>query len=552
MSQAIALYARVSSARQAQQSTIESQLSALRERVATDGHTLVASDEYVDNGYSGSILLRPGLERLHDRIAEGAVDVLYVLSPDRLARRHAHQVLLLEEFSARGIQVVVLQGRGGDNAEDQLLTQVQGVIAEYERAKIMERSRRGKLHKAKSGVVSVLSNAPYGYLYVKKSEHTAASYQIVLHQARVVRRIFEAVAREQMSLFSVATMLTKEAIPTARGQSSSRPVIWRAATLRQILSNPAYMGKAAFGKTTSIERPVPLRLIKGRAPVPKHAKSTARFRPQEEWITIDVPAIVSAEVFEAARAQLERNKVFAQRNRSPESHLLAGLTVCARCRYGYYGRFQGVKNRYRYYVCGSVYARMYGVADRCGNHGVRGELLETHVWESVCALLQDPSRVMVEWQRRAITKRSSSAEDTQLHEARRTVLSLEGAIQRLMDGYEAGAIELSDLTTRVQRTRARLAQANAELRALEKVLSDQREFHLVIGRVQEFARRVGAGLDALSWSERREIVRALISRIEIDDDDVTLVYRIPAALSQPGFESPAQLVDCDHGANTPK
>ena len=144
MTKSVALYARVSSERQAQQSTIDSQLVAVRERAVQDGFVVLPSDEYVDNGYSGSTLRRPALERLRDRIAEGSVDVVYVHNPDRLARRHAHQVLLLEEFSARGVRVVMLQGRNGESPEDQLLTQVQGVIAEYERTKIMERSRRGK------------------------------------------------------------------------------------------------------------------------------------------------------------------------------------------------------------------------------------------------------------------------------------------------------------------------------------------------------------------------------------------------------------------------
>jgi len=95
-------------------------------------------------GTADSTLRRPALERLRDRVAQGAVDTIYIHSPDRLARRHAHQVLLLEEFSRYGVHIVVMEGRSGDSAEDQLLLQVQGVIAEYERAKIMERSRRGQ------------------------------------------------------------------------------------------------------------------------------------------------------------------------------------------------------------------------------------------------------------------------------------------------------------------------------------------------------------------------------------------------------------------------
>src|SRR5215217_7625849 len=125
----VALYARVSSERQAQQATIDSQVAALQARVAADGHHVLPTDLYADDGCSGATLARPALERLRDRIAEGAIDVLYVHSPDRLARRYAYQVLLLEEFSAHGVSVVFLQGASGANAEDTLLVQVQGMIA---------------------------------------------------------------------------------------------------------------------------------------------------------------------------------------------------------------------------------------------------------------------------------------------------------------------------------------------------------------------------------------------------------------------------------------
>ena len=168
----IALYARVSSEQQAQQATIDSQICALRERAAADGHLVLPSDLYVDNGYSGTTLIRPALERLRDRIAERTVDIVYVSNPDRLARRYAYQVLLLEELARAGVEVCFAKEpeRGG-TPEDELLRQFQGMIAEYERAQIAERTRRGKLHRARGGSQAVMSGAPYGYRYVKKSEH---------------------------------------------------------------------------------------------------------------------------------------------------------------------------------------------------------------------------------------------------------------------------------------------------------------------------------------------------------------------------------------------
>jgi site-specific DNA recombinase len=145
----VALYARVSSDRQAKAATIDSQVVALTERICEDGHRLEEEFCFLDDGYSGSTLLRPGLEQLRDVAYVGAIDVLYVHSPDRLARKYAYQVLLIDELKKAGIQVVFLNHALGDSPEDELLLQVQGVVAEYERAKILERGRRGKRHAAR-------------------------------------------------------------------------------------------------------------------------------------------------------------------------------------------------------------------------------------------------------------------------------------------------------------------------------------------------------------------------------------------------------------------
>jgi site-specific DNA recombinase len=157
-----AIYARVSSEQQAEAKTIASQLAALHARVAADGFALPPEHQFIDDGYSGATLVRPALERLRDLVAAGGLDRLYVHAPDRLARKYAYQVLLLEEFQRAGVVVVFLNRAVGQTPEDDLLVQVQGVVAEYERAKILERSRRGKRHAAQSGAVSVLSGAPYG------------------------------------------------------------------------------------------------------------------------------------------------------------------------------------------------------------------------------------------------------------------------------------------------------------------------------------------------------------------------------------------------------
>src|SRR5512144_2256952 len=245
-----AIYARVSSERQREEGTIHSQLGGLRELAAERG-LLVADDlVFADEGFSGATLVRPALERLRDRAAEGAFEVLLCHAPDRLARRYAYQVLLLEELARAGVEVVF--ARGGERSgspEDELLRQFQGIIAEYERAQIRERTRRGKLHRARTGSQAVMSGAPYGYRYVKKTEHAEGFWEIDETQAQVVREVFDRYVNDGVSIGELARWLTDRGIPTRTGKTR-----WDRSTIWAMLRNPAYRGQAAFGKTKTAER----------------------------------------------------------------------------------------------------------------------------------------------------------------------------------------------------------------------------------------------------------------------------------------------------------
>ena len=198
-----AFYARVSSERQVQARTIESQIAALEKRIADESGKLPNSNRFIDDGYSGATLIRPALERLRDQIALDNIDKLYVHSPDRLSRKYAYQMILLEEFKAIGVEVIFLNCEMNDNPESQLLLQMQGMIAEYERAKIMERHRRVKIHRAKQGSMNVLGTAPYGYRYIDKHIGGGqASLEINREESTVVRKIFSWIGRERLTILA--------------------------------------------------------------------------------------------------------------------------------------------------------------------------------------------------------------------------------------------------------------------------------------------------------------------------------------------------------------
>jgi site-specific DNA recombinase len=329
----VAFYARVSSDQQSEAKTIESQVADLRARIASTGVTLCAELEFIDNGCSGAILIRPALERLRDVAAAGGIDQLSVHCPDRLARNYAHQVLLLEEFLRAGVEVIFLNREVGQTPEDHLLLQVQGMISEYERAKIMERSRRGKRHGAQVGKVSVLSGAPYGYRYVSKQEGDGeARYEVVWEEARVVRQVFEWVGRDRCSIGEVSRRLQAAGERTRTGKT-----VWDRGTIHDMLKNPAYKGEAAFGKTAIEPLRPRLRAQRGRPLQPKRPYSSHDV-PTEQWMSIAVPALVDADLFESVAEQLQENRAHARVGQRGARYLLQGLISCACCGYAYYGK----------------------------------------------------------------------------------------------------------------------------------------------------------------------------------------------------------------------
>jgi site-specific DNA recombinase len=307
-----AFYAGVSDEQQAAAHTIESQIAALNERGSSDGMPVPPERQFVDDGYSGATLIRPALDRLRDLVNVGAIDRICVHSPDRLARNYAYQVLLLDEWRRRGVELVFLKQPLGQSPEDDLLLQVQGILAEYERAKIMERSRRGKKRAAQSGFLNVMSGAPFGYRYVSVREGGGlARFEPVAEQAKVVQQIFSWIGRDQCSLAEICRRLHKAATPTATGKP-----IWSREAVWHVLQNPAYMGQAAYGKTHMMPRGKKsrLRAARGHPTQPRRSNAPKPADPKE-WVFVTVPALVDDALFRAAHAQLEENRSRARQGR---------------------------------------------------------------------------------------------------------------------------------------------------------------------------------------------------------------------------------------------
>jgi site-specific DNA recombinase len=337
-----AIYARVSSDRQKQEHTIDSQIAALSEFAHSQALKVPEQWVFQDEGYSGATVVRPALERLRDLACEGTLEAILVYSPDRLSRKYAYQVLLIEEFSRQGVEVIFIKSPKASTPEEQLLVQFQGMIAEYERAQIAERTRRGKRFRARSGSVNVLSGAPYGYRYIKKTEIRAAYYQVIEEEAEVVRTVYKLYTEDNLSINAIARWLNDHQVPTRK-----RISLWERSTVWAMLRNPAYKGTACFGKTQSVERKKitrPLRKRGGFSP----RDSAHKECPQEQWLQIPVPALISEDLFALAQERLQSNKRHSPR-RTIEPSLLQGMLVCNNCGYAYYRTSTRTSKRKRNY-----------------------------------------------------------------------------------------------------------------------------------------------------------------------------------------------------------
>jgi len=541
-SERAAIYARVSSERQARDGTIDSQVEALRSRVSQDQFTLDKELSFIDDGFSGSTLIRPALDRLRDQAAAGAFCRLYVHSPDRLARRYAYQVLLIDELAGCGVEIVFLNRPLNQGPEDDLLLQVQGVVAEYERAKILERSRRGKQHAARRGLVNVLSHAPYGYRYIPR--HMAggqAGLNVQFDEARVVGEMFRWVAIEKLSLSEVARRLKQQKISSPKGRD-----YWDRTTVFGILRNPCYKGSAAFGKRRIVARQPRLRPVRNQPEQPRRAVSYQRV-PHDQCITIPVPAIVDEAVFDAVAEQLQENKKRHRVACADAKYLLQGLVVCKRCGFA----MCGAHNQDRlYYRCIGNKARRMTDIHVCQSRSIRGEPLEKAVWDDVRDLLADPQRVETEYQRRLnlSDQKEQSLDEQKLarqtNQARRQ-------IARLIDAYGEGLIDKTEFEPRIKTARDHLAKLESQVKSQLDHDQQIKELRLVIGHLQTFAQRVRQGLDNVTTQDKREIIQALIKRIEIDAEEVRIVYRVDCS---PFAQAPdrGDVQDCRRRRSAPR
>ena len=510
----VALYARVSTQRQAERGTIGSQLQVLRDRVTASGDELVG--EYVDDGQSGARLDRPGLDALRDAAEAGLFEAVWCLSPDRLARAYAYQVLVLDELARFGVRVHFTDAPdlAADDPQATLLTQVQGVIAEYEKAKIAERYRRGKLFRARAGEITTWK-ASYGYRHVSRSAAAGPAHQEIYEpEAVVVQRIFTD-RTAGLTVREICRQLNVEQVASPTGKAT-----WAHSTLSRLLRNEAYIGRVYFNRTETV-------------PDPRATRRTRQVpRSRDEWIPIDCPRIVTDEMFEAAGRVAHDNTKWSPRRAEPGAWLLRGLVKCGACGVGTNCHKMRGRNGtwHRYYYCRNHDPlRAGGQELRCPERNIRADALDEFVFGQIRAALTDPDLLLAGEHAVAVTTPIPDDEllCAELARLDRKIDATSAERRRLVDLYQAGLIDLPEL----QRRSGEVAARNDDLQTKRTSLAAERTAlahgNLLRRRVKDFARQVAGVIDQLDNTQREHLLRLLIDDVHVTGWHVQIHLRIP-------------------------
>ena len=541
----VAVYARVLTTRQAQAQTIEQQLDRLRSAAAERGWGLEEQHVYRDDGYSGAGLGRPGLDRLRDHAALADLDVVLVTAPDRLARNYVHQVLLIEELAGHGCRVEFLDRPMSQDPHDQLLLQIRGAVAEYERTLIAERMRRGRLARLRAGTLLPWTRPPFGYRLHPERPRDAAAVRVEPGEGVLVAQLFDWYLEPQATVYQLALRLTDLGVATPMGKPR-----WNAASVRGILRNPAYTGRALTNRT----RVAPARQRKS-ALLPVGPGTSHAPRPPEDWIEVAVPQIVSEDTFAQVQAKLDTNQQGAARN-TRHQYLLRALVSCGACRLSCSVRQS--RAGYRYYLCrGHTDALRTAQGQRCSSRYIPAGQLDELVWADLCALLTDPAQAG-----HALTRARGGAwlpQELQARQAaiRQALAQLERQLQRLLDAYLAEVVELAEYQRKRQDLDRRHATLLAQQHELDTAAEQRLELASVADGIEAFCQTVRTGLATATFAQRRQLAELLIDRVIVTDGEVEIRYVLPTSpdgphrpfcqLRKDHLHGPAHPGDADQG-----
>ncbi|MEM7827716.1 MAG: recombinase family protein [Candidatus Aenigmatarchaeota archaeon] len=504
-----AIYCRVSTEKQEKQETIGSQLAALRDFASKNGYTVYK--EYIDDGYSGELLERPGLDQLRDDAKKKLFDTILVYCLDRLARKYIYIGLLQEELKKYGVSIVFLNRPDKkDTPEENLLEGIQGLIAEYEKAKILERTRRGKLHRAKSGQL-VTSIPPYGYNYIREEKR----YELNEAEATTVKMIFHMFVQKNYTLRKIAKELTGLGIPPRKGK------VWRHNSVHKILTNETYTGITYYNKNYSVE-------TEGKGNYRRHKNTGRKLRPREVWIPIKLPEnliIIDSETFLKAREKLRKNLQLSQRN-TKRQYLLRGLLRCGECGSLMYGTpFHG----HLFYRCGNR-DRTFPHPGTCKASSISAEKIETAVWNAISQAIRDPAILMERLEKIKEDKKKGASLRHEIELLSEEIKAADEMIERVIDAYSMGVLTIEQLKKQMQAMECRKNKLAEKKKELE---SKQAGLDIPVESIEDFITSFNANLNNIEndFNGKREILVRLVKAITLKKGGVTIQCIIPLTKS---------------------
>ncbi len=516
----IAIYARVSTARQEEDGTIETQLSAVREFAGKNGYTIVK--EYLDDGWSGDMLARPQLDQLRQDAKNKTWEGVLAYDPDRLARRYSYQELVMDELKEAGVEVLFVTMPSPKNGEEKILQGVKGLFAEYERVKIAERFRLGKMRKVKEGHI-LTTEAPYGLTYVPKKDKIHGYYEVNENELKVLKQICVWVADEGLTCRAVVRRLQELGIKPRK----SKRGVWSTSTLSHLLRNKTYIGEAHYGKSYAIVPEHPFSNEKYR----KNKKTSRKDRPEEEWIKIPTPAILDEDLFYRVQEQLKRNFAMSSRNRKND-YLLSGLIRHA-CGSTMAGEGpNGGKNLY--YRC-TERVRSFPLPPKCKERPVNARIADELVWGKLKNLLQSPELLMEEvkrWKERRKDGVQNDAGDVKSLETEFEKLKNES--DRYTRAYGAGVISMEQLKEYMDGVNSRIIPIKKQITAFRDKQSEPADTSMPVTKTEitQFVDKTRSFIPSLNFAQKRAIVVGTVNKVVVSAREMLVSGRIPVGASK--------------------
>ncbi|MCP6718045.1 MAG: recombinase family protein [Patescibacteria group bacterium] len=488
----VAIYVRVSTQRQKDERTIESQLAVLKE-ICKDFEIV---KEYIDNGWSGGTLARPSLDKLRDDAKEGLFEALYVHSADRLSRDHLNQLIVLKELEKRGIEVVFKDRVLTE--ENKLLTDIESLLAEHEKRQFIERSRRGKLHKVKNGKL-IRSCATYGYRFIKNKK---GDWQLKIEpeEAKIVKLIFNLYLEHQTITGTTKAFHLKK---IRYGDNK----IWRPQGIARVLKSETYIGNWYYNKTKSSEPK------NKRVKFNRKVKSSKVNNNRKDWLMVKVPAIIDRETFD--KVQELRKKNFKLYGKTKNTYLLSGLMRCEKCG----SRMVGIchHNKYSYYVCSSK-PKSFPEVFKCNSRMIKKEFIEDYIWGKIKEALQNP-KILIKY---IFRLKEGDKEKQSLGDLKQDLLKHQAITKKKKSEvwrlWDKDFISIEEFEAKIENYTLIEREIKKDLKGIEVRLSQATSKQDIINSLKEFASLTKVQLNILKPEQIKKLLKSIVKTITYNSD----------------------------------